>query len=219
MKSLVLTVVGLAGLFAATFVVIRLAGVLTVDDIRLVLDAASVVDPGYVITVVIALLFADLFIAMPTLTICILSGYFLGFLPGALAASAGLLSAGLAGYGISYRYGPALLSRIFRNEESLSEMQAIVSRHGVVALLLCRAVPILPEVCCCLAGANRMPPGRFLGGYLVASVPYAWIAAYAGSRSTLEQPMPGILTAIGITAVLWLCWCLIRRPGQGRCRS
>ena len=196
----------LATIFASTFVILRLSGTLTLDEIRSWLSSAHDIAPAYVAGLVIALLFADLFIAVPTLTISILAGYFLGPWSGAAAAATGMLSAGTAGYWLSRRYGTALLKRIYGDEHKLEEIRAVFAESGLFVLLICRALPILPEVSCCLAGATRMPFWRFLAAFAVGTVPFAAIASYAGSVSSIDNPMPAILAFIALPGTLWLAW-------------
>lgn len=214
MRQLITLALTLAAIFASTFILIKATGILTVEDIESALAAASQINPLYVAAGVIALLFADLLIAIPTLTIAILSGYFLGFVLGGISAMSGMIMAGLAGYMICWFYGPGLLMKIYKNPEKLHEMESIFSLHGSMVLIICRALPILPEVSCCLAGANRMPFWRFLLYYAIGTVPYAFIAAYAGSQSSLSEPKPAIFTAIAIPLFLWSAWFIFLRKKQ-----
>lgn len=163
------------------------------------------------IALVILLLGLDIFIAVPTLTVVTLAGYFLGFGYGAVSAISGLYLAGLTGYGVSRKYGAGLLVRIYRNPEKLHYMGELFDRHGPIAILLCRALPILPEVTCCLAGANRMSFRRFFFYYSIATVPYACIATYAGSKSTIDNPAPALYTAIALAFCLWVAWSIFLR--------
>lgn len=211
MKQLITIALVLAAIFASTFIVIKLTGVLTVDDVKAALTTASEINPVYVSLVVIILLFSDLFIAIPNLTVCIFSGYFLGAVTGGISAMLGMLLAGVVGYFICWYYGPNLLLKIYKDPGKLQEMKEIFSEHGVMVLLTCRALPILPEVCSCLAGATRMPFWRFFLYYSISTIPYAFIAAYAGSKSTLNNPSPAIYTMIGISVVLWFSWLFFLR--------
>ena len=119
------------------------------------------------------------------------------------------MTAGTLGYAITYVYGPGLLRRINRDEGKQAEMAEIFGKYGSLVLLICRAVPILPEVSCCLAGATRMPFWKFFPAFLLGTIPYAMIAAYAGSKSSFDDPMPAILTAIGLSAVLMSAWLIL----------
>lgn len=206
MKQLITIALILAAAFASTFIIIKTTGVLTIDDIKQWLTMASEINPAYVVLTVVVLLFADLFIAVPTLTICILSGYFLGWITGGLASTSGMMLAGISGYWICRAIGPKLLMKIYKDPKKLAEMQNIFSEHSTSVILMCRAMPILPEVVSCLAGANKMSFFRFMAYYSISTIPYAFIAAYAGSKSSLANPTPAILTAIGISLTLWLSW-------------
>ena len=216
-RELVRIGLGLAAVFALTFVLLRLAGVLGVEDIRAWLAAAHQVDPAQGAALVVVLLFADLFVAMPTLTIAILGGHFLGAAWGGTAAVTGMLAAGISGYGLGRRYGTAVLARLYRDERRLVQIQDLFAERGLFVLLVCRALPILPEVSCCLAGATRMPFGRFLAGFCTGTVPFAIIASQAGAASTMQAPMPAIVAFIALPAVSWLCWYfLLLRPRRAR---
>ena len=211
MKQLITIALILAAAFASTFIIIKTTGVLTIDDIKQWLTMASEINPVYVVLTVVVLLFADLFIAVPTLTICILSGYFLGWITGGLASTSGMMLAGIAGYWICRAIGPKLLMKIYKDPKKLAEMQNIFSEHSTSVILMCRAMPILPEVVSCLAGANKMSFFRFMAYDSISTIPYAFIAAYAGSTSSLAHPTPAFLTAIGISLTLWLSWLFFLR--------
>ncbi len=211
MKQLVIAALVLAAIFASTFIMLNLTGVITAEKIKWGMVAAGTTHRALVSALVILLLSLDIVIAIPTLTVMVLAGHFLGFGYGAVSAICGLYLAGLIGYGVSRKYGTALLAHIYKSPEKLLSMQQIFDRHGPVALLLCRALPILPEVTCCLAGANRMPFLRFLFYYSLATIPYACIAVYAGSKSTIDNPTPALLTAITLSLILWLAWTIFLR--------
>jgi hypothetical protein len=68
MKPLLRIILVLAVIFASTFVIIRLTGVLTEDDIKAWLEAATNINPWYVVSAVVLILAIDIFIAVPTLT-------------------------------------------------------------------------------------------------------------------------------------------------------
>lgn len=211
MKALIKVILFVGLCFAATFVAIKATGALTVEQIDGWLTQARQLSPVYVGALVAGLLLADLFIAMPTLTVTILAGFFLGHAYGATAALTGLMLAGLCGYGVGRHFGEPVLRFLVRDAAEREGAKILFRQRGFVMILLARAVPILPEVTACLAGMTGMPFGRFILAWSLSSAPYALIAAYAGSVSTLDNPMPAILTAIGITTVLWTGWYLFRR--------
>jgi uncharacterized membrane protein YdjX (TVP38/TMEM64 family) len=211
MKPLLKIILVLAVIFASTFVIIRLSGVLTEDDIKAWLEAATNINPWYVASAIVFILAIDIFIAVPTLTTCILSGYFLGFIWGGLTASVGLLAAGLIGYWMSRLLGERILKIIIRSEEKREEAKTTFAQYGLAMIMLSRSSPIFSEVCACMAGMTRMKFTKFFLAWSVNSIPYALIAAYSGSISSFENPKPAIYTMIGLYMVLWLCWFLYKK--------
>lgn len=83
-------------------------------------------------------------------------------------------------------------------------------------ILLARAAPILPEVTACMAGVNCMPLARFALFWAVGTLPYVGIATYAGSVSSLDNPMPAIYAALGLYGVMWIGWFVYRRKWMGQ---
>lgn len=206
MKALVKVIFLIGACFAATFLVAKASGSLSLEQIETWLTNAEALSPALVGTLVFALLFADLFVAVPTLTVTILSGFFLGHVLGASAALAGLTAAGICGFGLGRWFGDRILTFLVPSEAEREEAKATFRTHGFVMILLSRAIPILPEVTACLAGMTGMRFPRFLLAWSLSTVPYVLISAYAGSISSLANPKPAIFTALGLTAVLWLAW-------------
>jgi len=214
MKPMLRIILVLALVFASTFILIRLSGVLTKDDITAWLEAATHLNPWYVAAAVVLILAIDIFIAVPTLTTCILSGYFLGFTWGALTATVGLLAAGLIGYSLSRAFGATILKRILRSEKKREEAKATFKQSGLVMIMLSRSSPIFSEVCACMAGMTKMKFTHFLFAWSVNTIPYALIAAHSGSISSLENPQPAIYTSIGLYLVLWLAWFVYKKQSN-----
>src|SRR5699024_139001 len=119
--------------------------------------------------------------------------------------------------GIQYNYS-------FREEQHITDkikheldvnLYAPLSLIGLLLPILTlndqsRAVPIFPEVSACLAGITKMQLLRFLLAWSLSSVPYAVIASYAGSISSIGNPMPAIYTAILLSGTLWIGWFFFR---------
>jgi len=211
MKTLIKLFLIIATFFALTFVIIKLFDLITIDDIQSWLEAAKEMSPLYIGLLVVVLLFADLFIAIPTMTVCILAGYFLGAGFGALFAIIGVTFAGVVGHLLSRSMGRTLLEKFVREDEKLKDMESTFQQHGFVMILISRALPILPETTACLSGLTRMPIYKFLLAWVISSYPYVTIAAYAGSVSTLDDPKPAIFTAIALSAFFWASWGIFYR--------
>lgn len=211
MISLLKVFLIISGIFASTFLLMSFTNLLTISDIENWLSQATEWSPIYVGSIVATLLFADLFIAMPTLTICLLSGYFLGHTYGSIAALIGILLAGVCGYVISRYYGKSILGFLLKDEDKRNEAVRTFQDHGFAMILLSRAMPILPEASACLSGMTKMPFSQFFLAWSISSVPYVLIATYAGAISSFENPKPAVFTAIGITTFLWLAWYIYHR--------
>lgn len=87
MKDLIKTALVIATCFAATFGILVATGLMQREDVVHWLEQARLIDAWIVALIVIALLVADLFVAVPTMTVTLLAGYFLGPVFGALAAA------------------------------------------------------------------------------------------------------------------------------------
>jgi len=213
-KSFIKLFLIIAICFASTFLLIKSTGILTIEQIEGWLAQAKTLSPLYVGAIIALLLLADLFIAVPTLTITILAGYFLGYTYGAFSALTGLMLAGIVGYAISRYYGKNILRLLLKNEVQRNEAIVTFQQHGFVMILLSRAMPILPEASACLAGMTRMTFGKFMIAWSISTIPYVLIAAYAGSISSIDAPTPAIMAAIGISSFLWVSWFFYRRSGK-----
>ncbi|MEP4198766.1 MAG: VTT domain-containing protein [Aliishimia sp.] len=208
MKSLIKVMLTLASLFALTFVIGRLLGILTIENVRNWLEWAGQVDTTVLVGSVILLLFADLFVAVPTLTITILSGFFLGFPSGALAAFVGMSLASGSGYWISRVWGHHGIAFLIKSPQERAALTAAFETNGPIMIILSRAVPIVTEVSACMAGATQMRFIRYCMFFAVGTVPYVLIAAYAGSISSIEDPKPAIIAVLALNVTLWVSWVL-----------
>jgi len=211
MKEMLKVMLILMLVFATTFIIAKTTGLLSLEQIEGWLIAAKDAPAIYIMAIVIALLFMDLFITVPTLSLIMLSGYFLGYPLGVLASITGLTVAGCSGYLLSYVFGNRLLRFLIKDAERREEMKVTFHKHGFAMILLSRALPMLPEVTSCLSGSTKIPFLKFISAWLISTIPYVLIAAYSGSISTLSNPMPAIFTAIGITSFLWLGWFIFHR--------
>jgi len=212
MKDLLKISFGLALLFASIFMIMRYTGLLPEEDVRAFLTEAHTIHPGWFVVIVISLLWLDLVIAVPTLATMLLSGYFLGPVAGPATSIAGLLVMGLTGYGLGWHYGDRLLTRLYKDDEiRIEAIRGSFARNDLLVLFVCQAIPILPELCSCLAGIAKLSLRRFMFGYSVGVIPFASIAGYAGSISTANDPSPAIMAAIGLTTALLIVWMLVQR--------
>ncbi|APW65990.1 MULTISPECIES: VTT domain-containing protein [Arcobacteraceae] len=219
MKLLIKTILILFTIFTSMLLIIKFTGVLSIEDIKEIF-ANLKSQPSYILgSLIILLLFIDLFIAVPTMTIIILAGYFIGFELAVFYTSLGLLSASLTGYFLSKKYGLKVLDKLSSNEEQKEEMTGLFNKHGVLVIVLSRAVPLLPEISSCLAGTCKMSFKRFLLAWLIGTIPYVCVMTYAGSISNLDNPMPALYAALGITLLFWIAWMVFMKFNKKRQRN
>ena len=210
MKHLIKVIIIIASFFALSFIIGRTTGILNVEQIEVWFKQAQTLSPFYIGTLVVLLQWADLLIAVPTLTTTLFSGYFLGFIYGTIASLTGMMLTGISGYLLGYLLGEKLLRFLLKKEKSRQEAKNTFDKHGFIMILLSRAVPILPEITACLAGMTKMPFPGFLTAWSVSTIPYVIIASYAGSISSVQDPKPAIFTAIGISCILWIGWYIFK---------
>ena len=214
MKPLLKIMGAITLFFACTFLAVKLTNSITIEKITSWLTIAQHTSPQAIGFIVIGFLFADLFIAIPTLTITTLSGYFLGFQNGAIAAFIGMFLAGIGGYGLSMLLGDRLLKTLIKKPHERERAKKSFHKHGFIMILLSRAVPILPEVTACIAGSTNMPFQKFLLAWTLSTLPFALIASFAGSISTLENPKPAVITTIAVSALLWIGWYVFNKKSE-----
>lgn len=206
MKSLIKVFLVLFTFFTFTLFVINYFDLLSIEDIKRYLREAKEISPLYLGLLVSFFLFLDLFIAVPTLSIIILSGYFLGFGYGFLFSLLGVSLAGMSGYLLSYKFGNKFLNFLIKDKEQKKEMTKTFNKHGMAMIILSRAMPILPEASACLSGFTKMKFKKFAFAWYISSIPYILIATYSGSISSIDNPQPAIFTAIGLSLFFWLMW-------------
>ena len=211
MRPLIKVMLILGSIFALTFVLGRVLGILTVENVKQWLEMAASVDPLWLALTVVLLLFLDLFVAVPTLTITILAGFFLGFPAGASAAFAGMSAAAFTGYAASRVWGEKPISFLVRSPIDRQNLTETFNRSGPVMIMLSRAAPIVPEVTACMAGATKMNFSRYLTYFSLSTLPYVLIASYAGSVSSVESPQPAIIAVLILYATLWIGWYVFQR--------
>lgn len=210
MKDLLTVAAVLAALFASTFFLVQWSGLIPEVGVVAWLESLRAIDPLWLVAGVIVLLLLDLLVAIPTMTTILLAGWLLGPVAGGAAAAVGLMLLGAFGYALGRGLGRPVLLRILRDPARLAAIEAAFARQDMAVLFTCQALPILPELSATLAGVSRMALPRFLFGYAVGVVPFAFIVAWGGAASSPDDLRPAILTVVGVSLVLLLSWRRIR---------
>ena len=212
MKGILKVFFLLVGVFSTSFILNLHFQWITVESVRETLEAlrASPHAALWIALVVIAVLSIDSVLAVPTITTIVLAGYFLGPVQGGTSASIGILIAGSICFWGSRLGGERFLRKIVAEDEA-RRLRVWFENSGGLALLLSRALPMLPEVLSCLAGMSGMKAARYYLLFALGNVPFAFLAAYAGSRSSLDKPWPALVVGMGVPAVAYLIWFLLGR--------
>jgi uncharacterized membrane protein YdjX (TVP38/TMEM64 family) len=151
--------------------------------------------------VAIGLLVADLLLPVPATGIMAALGSVYGLWLGTLVGLVGSSAAGLAGYGLA-RLGGRRGARYLASEEERARFKAFFDRWGGWAVLVSRALPILPEVVAVLAGLAGMRFRRFVASLLLGTGATSLLFAWLGHASR-EQPWWGMLAAIVLPLLVW----------------
>lgn len=197
--------------FGSIFIIGRLTGILSLANVRQWLEYAQTINPIWVMLIIIGLLYIDLLLSIPTLALTTLAGFFLGFPLGALTAFIGVSLTASTAYFLSQKWGDRAIMRIVKEDDARAELTQAFFDNGPVMIVLARAAPMVPEITACLAGATRMPLGKYAACFALGTVPYVLIASYAGSISSLSDPKPALFAAMGLYAVMWTSWYVFRR--------
>jgi uncharacterized membrane protein YdjX (TVP38/TMEM64 family) len=156
--------------------------------------------------VTIALLLAiDIFLPVPSSLVMALSGAAFGVWWGAALSLAGSIAGEWLGFELARTYGVRWARRVTGDDE-MARMRALMARHGVVAVMVTRALPVVMETMSVVAGMSAMSRGRFLGASLAGTLPVVVVYAYAGAVSRqMDSVIPAvvILTAVAGAAWVW----------------
>ncbi len=137
---------------------------------------------GLVAGLIVALLALDILLPIPSSLTSIAGGAFLGWPMGALASFVGLTLGCCLGYAIGAKGGRAGLVRLV-GESEVARFEGIAAKHGVWALAISRAVPVLAEASVLLAGAAAVPMGRFLMITSLSNLGIAFVYSVAGAAA------------------------------------
>ena len=151
----------------------------------------------------VSLLIADVLIPVPSSLIMVAHGALFGTLGGTLLSLLGALGATALGFAIGRRGGP-LLNRIMTPAER-ARGDHLLARHGALAILLSRPLPILAETTAILAGTSplRWPP--LLTAATLGALPPALLYAIAGAAATeLDDQLLIFAAVMGSAALFWL---------------
>lgn len=148
------------------------------------------------------LLVGDLLLPVPGTIVISALGYVYGAVLGGTVASAGLVAAGVSGYGLGRLFGEKFARR-WLGDRDYERGRLLFAKGGGWVVALSRALPILPEVISCTAGLVRMPFKRFVVSLACGSVPMGFLFASIGQTGH-EAPGWAFGLSLALPALLWL---------------
>lgn len=201
----------------AAFALVLVAGVLAIDPLRDAFGDAVRGDTenlredlrgldGAGVAILYALIAIHTFVWYPAEIVDAAAGYVFGFWPAFAMVMSGWVAQGLAAYAIGRSAARPLLYRLI-GEERFSRLERAIEHGGVTLLLAARLVPIVPfSLFSYVAGAARVPVGRFAWTTAIGYIPITAVTIYLGSRLeelSLSDPLLWV-AILGVLALLLL---------------
>jgi uncharacterized membrane protein YdjX (TVP38/TMEM64 family) len=164
---------------------------------------------------VIGLLASDVFLPIPSSVVMVLSGAAFGVTQGALLALIGSVLGEWLGFELVRRYGRTMAARLVGRED-LRRFSEFFDRHGALAVIVTRPLPVVMETMSVVAGLSAMSRRTFLVASVVGTAPIVFIYAYAGAVSRdVGSIVPAAVMLIALTGAAWLAYRARFAPDHG----
>lgn len=161
-------------------------------------DAATPLTAG----IGVGLLIIDVLLPVPSSLIMTGHGAAFGWPLGTVLSLVGGLGAAVVAFWIGRRGGP-LLERLVGEEEQ-AKADAMLSKWGVLAIILSRPLPMLAETVALLAGASPMRWRTVIVGSLLGNLPPALLYAITGATAaSLQNSFLIFGLVIAVAGVFW----------------
>ncbi len=149
----------------------------------------------------IALLLGDIILPIPASGVMAALGSVYGLWLGILFSITGSAAAGFTGYVLA-RFAGRKIPSLFADQSELDRFQRFFNRWGGSAIIVSRAMPIMPEVMTILAGLAGMSLGRFTIALFLGTVPTSFLFVFLGAYSR-NEPVWGVGIAVIIPLFIW----------------
>ena len=101
------------------------------------------------------ILATDIFLPIPSSAVSTYGGGILGTLLATIASWLGMNAGAILGFALARRFGKPFAARL-AGEQEVTQLSEFCNRHGPVALVLLRGLPILAEASVLLVGTTRL---------------------------------------------------------------
>ncbi len=170
------------------------------------------------IVILAALVLLHTFLWYPAEIIDAAAGFVLGFWGGLVLVHIGWILQGMLAWAIGRTAARPLVMKL-TGERRFSDLEQLVERGGVLFLLAMRLIPIVPfSLFSYIAGATRVPLGRFVWTTAVGYLPITALFVYVGSQLESLSPTDPVLLlgTVVLIALLALVRPLARRAAAAR---
>lgn len=162
---------------------------------------------------IVMLLALDVFLPVPSSLVMVLSGALFGVGWGSALALTGSVLGEWIGFELVRRYGRGA-TRWLADERDLVALNSFFARHGAVAVIVTRPLPVVMETMSLVAGLSHMSRWRFVGASVVGTAPIVVVYAQAGAVSRdVGSLVPAIVILIAVAAAGWI-WYRARIRGS-----
>lgn len=150
----------------------------------------------------VGLLIVDVVAPVPSSIVMLANGMLFGPGWGAVLSVIGGIGAAWVGYWIGAR--GENIGRRWLGEEALTRANGFFQKHGMLALIVSRPVPMLAEAMTIIAGMAKMPARSFFPAILLGLLPTAVIYAVAGAYALNVQS--GIYVFLAVLLLAGVVW-------------
>ena len=153
---------------------------------------------------IVALLAADVLLPIPSSLVMVLSGAAFGIVWGSLLSLTGSILGEWLGFELVRRFGRRV-TRSVAGDDELAQVNRFFERHGAIAVLVTRPLPIVMETMSLAAGLSGMTRRVFLIASLVGTAPIVVVYAYAGAVSReAGSLLPAAVILVALAAAAWV---------------
>jgi len=194
----VLVALGIAAFVLVSFLIVEAL------NIPLLVDPSSHRERGGIGTAVlgVGLLVVDVLLPVPSSLVMTAQGALFGVVIGTLLSMVGSVGAAMVGYLIGRR-STGLLAKFVSPEEQ-AQASKLITRWGLLALIVTRPVPVLAETTAIMAGTSSLSWRQVLVGVTIGALPASLIYAIAGAYAT--SVASGILVFVLVIVLAGVFW-------------
>jgi len=150
----------------------------------------------------VGLLLIDVVAPVPSSVVMLANGMLFGVVLGTALSMVGGGGAAAIGFWLGRSGGRA--GRRWFGVEALNRANAFFQKHGMMAVILSRPVPILAETVTVVAGISGMRAGTFFSAALLGLLPTALIYGLAGAYAlALDSGLYVFLAVMALAGVTW----------------